>query len=261
MAEMLGAPIVKALLGKAAVPDDSPYTTGGLGPYGTWPSFSAVQSCDTLLMVGTSFPYSDYLPKPGRARAIQIDIDSTRIGLRYPVDVGLVGDCQRTLKQLLPMLEHHTDRSFLEKHQKSMESWRKMIEEKGNRQEMPIKPQQVAWELGKRLPENAILACDAGYITAWWSRYIPALTGQLHAISGNLASTGCGLPYAIAAQVAYPDRPCVAFVGDGGFSMGMAEFATCVKYQLPIKVILLKCNTYGLSPSDEDLRVEPGEQQ
>jgi pyruvate dehydrogenase (quinone)/pyruvate oxidase len=252
IAEMLGAPIVKAMLGKGAVPDGNPFTTGGIGPYGTWPSYSAIQSCDTLLMVGTSFPYTDYLPKPGRARAIQIDIDSTRIGLRFPVDVGLVGDSQRTLKQLLPLLEHHNERSFLEKHQGLKTDWDDMIAVQGSCQDLPLRPQVAAWELGKRLPENAILACDAGYITAWWARFIPALSGQLHAISGNLASTGCGLPYAIAAQVAYPDRPCVAFVGDSGFSMLMAEFATCVKYQLPVKVVLMKFNSYGLSHLEEE---------
>ncbi len=252
VAEMLAAPIAKAMLGKAAVPDDSPYTTGGLGPYGTWPSYRAIQSCDTLLIVGSSFPYTNYLPKPGTARAIQVDIDSTRIGLRYPVEVGLVGDSQRTLKQLLPLLEHHPDRSFLEEHQQSMGDWMRMIEENGTSQEMPTKPQVVAWELGKCLPPETILSCDAGYITAWWARYIPALRGQMHAVSGNLASPGCGLPYAIAAQVAYPNRPSVAFVGDNGFSMLMAEFATCVKYRLPVKIVLLKCNAYDLYRQEDE---------
>jgi pyruvate dehydrogenase (quinone) len=252
IAEMLGAPVIKAMLGKAAIPDDSPFTTGGLGPFGTWPSYTAIQSCDTLFMVGTSFPYTDYLPRPGQARAIQIDIDSTRIGLRFPVDVGLVGDSQRTLKQLLPLLEHHTDRSFLEAQQQGKTKWDEMLARHGTSPELPIRPQVVAWELGKQLPEDAILACDAGFITAWWARYIPALRGQMHAISGNLASTGCGLPYAIAAQVAFPERPCIAFVGDSGFSTLMAEFATCVKYAIPVKVVLLKCNSYGLSRWEEE---------
>jgi pyruvate dehydrogenase (quinone) len=246
VAEALAAPIVKALLGKAAVPDHSPYTTGGIGLLGTKPSQEALEECDTLLMVGTSFPYIEFLPKPGQARAVQIDIDPVRIGLRYPVEVGLVGDSRRTLQALQPLLQHKSDRSFLAKAQKGMGEWWQLMEERGTRDDMPMKPQVVAWELGKRLSENAIVSADSGTIATWFARQIPARRGQMFSLSGTLASMANGLPYSIAAQVAYPERQCVAFVGDGGFSMLMAEFATAVKYGLPIKVVVVKNNTLGM---------------
>ncbi len=245
IADRLGAPIVKALLGKAAVPDDSPFTTGGIGLLGTRPSQEAMEACDTLLMVGTSFPYIEFLPKPGQARAAQIEVDPARIGLRYPVEVALVGDSRATLAALLPLLRPQTDRGFLEGAQEQMREWRRLMDERGSRRDRPMKPQVLARELGLRLAGDAIVACDSGTITTWWARDIPARRGQMHAVSGNLASMACGLPYAIAAQVAYPDRPVVAFVGDGGFSMLMAEFATCVKYRLPVKVVVVKNNTLG----------------
>ncbi|MFO7683234.1 MAG: thiamine pyrophosphate-binding protein [Chloroflexota bacterium] len=245
LAEKLGAPIVKALLGKAAVPDFSPYTTGGIGLLGTRPSEEALENCDTLLMVGTSFPYIEFLPEPGQARGIQIDLDPVRIGLRYPVEVGLVGDSKRTLQSLLPLLQRHEDRSFLEEAQKGMQDWWELMRERGTRQDTPMKPQVVAWELGKRLPENAIVSCDSGTITTWWARHIPAKRGQMYSLSGTLATMACGLPYAIAAQIAFPERPSVAFMGDGGFTMLMGEFVTAVKYNLPIKIIVIKNNTLG----------------
>ncbi|HEY6366038.1 MAG TPA: thiamine pyrophosphate-dependent enzyme [Candidatus Binatia bacterium] len=246
VAERLAAPIVKALLGKAAVPDMSPYTTGGIGLLGTKPSQEALEDCDTLLMVGTSFPYIEFLPKPGTARGVQIDLDPARIGLRYPVEVGLVGDSQRTLRALLPHLQRNENRSFLEHAQAGTKEWWKLMEERGTRQEQPMKPQVVAWELGKRLSDNAIVSSDSGTIATWFARQIPARRGQMYSLSGTLATMANGLPYAIAAQIAYPERQCIAFVGDGGFSMLMAEFATAVKYQLPIKIIIIKNNTLGM---------------
>ena len=244
-AEMLGAPIVKALLGRDAVPDDSVYTTGTIGLLGTRPSQEAMESCDTLLMVGTSFPYLEYLPKPGDAKGVQIELDPKRIGLRFPVDVGLVGDSRRVLRELLSRLKRKENRTFLEKAQKGMEDWRKVMKDRATRGDVPMKPQVIAHELGKRLGDNAIVSCDSGTITTWWARHIPVKTGQMHSVSGNLASMACGLPYAIAAQIAYPNRQCIAFVGDGGFSMLMAEFATAVKYKLPIKVVIVKNGTLG----------------
>jgi pyruvate dehydrogenase (quinone) len=245
-AEILGAPIVKALLGKAAVPDDSPYTTGGIGLLGTAPSQDVLENCDTLLMVGTSFPYIEFMPKPGQARGVQIDLDPARIGLRYPVEVGLVGDSRNTLLALLGHLKRKEDRSFLEKARAGMKDWWALMQERGTRPDKPMKPQVVAWELGKRLAPTAIVSSDSGTIATWFARQIPAKRGQMYSLSGTLASMANGLPYAIAAQVAYPDRQCVAFVGDGGFSMLMAEFATAVKYKLPIKVIVIKNNTLGM---------------
>ena len=244
-AEMLAAPIVKALLGRDAVPDDSVYTTGTIGLLGTRPSQEAMETCETLMMVGTSFPYLEYLLKPGDAKVVQIELDPKRIGLRFPVDIGLVGDSRRVLRELLPRLKRKENRSFLEKAQKGMEYWRKVMKERATRRDVPMKPQVIAHELGQRLANNAIVSCDSGTITTWWARHIPVKAGQMHSVSGNLASMACGLPYTIAAQIAYPNRQCVAFVGDGGFSMLMAEFVTAVKYKLPIKVVIVKNGTLG----------------
>ena len=245
IAELLGAPIIKALLGKAAVPDDSPYTTGGIGLLGTRPSQEAMESCDTLLIVGSAFPYIEFMPEPDQARGVQIDRNPQQIGLRYPVEVGLVGDSRETLRALIPLLKRNSNRKFLEKAQEGMKDWWKVMEQRSTRQDKPMKPQVVAWELGKRLPANAITACDSGTITTWWARHIVSKRGQMHSLSGTLASMAPGLPYALAAQIAYPDRPVIAFVGDGGFSMLMADFVTAVKYQLPIKVVIIKNNVLG----------------
>jgi pyruvate dehydrogenase (quinone) len=196
-------------------------------------------------MVGTSFPYIEFFPKPGQARGVQIDVNPTRIGLRYPVEVGLVGDSQLTLRKLVPLLKRNEDRSFLKKAQEGMSEWWKLMEERGTRKDKPMKPQVVAWELGKRLAPDAIVAADSGTIATWFARQIPASRGQKFSLSGNLATMANGLPYTIAAQVAYPERQCIGFVGDGGFSMLMAEFSTAVKYRLPIKIIVVKNNTLG----------------
>jgi pyruvate dehydrogenase (quinone) len=245
VAELLGAPIVKALLGKAAVPDDSPYTTGSIGLLGTRPSQEVMEDCDAILIVGSTFPYIEFMPKPDQARGVQIDRDPQRIGLRFPVEVGLVGDSQQTLRSLIPLLKQNSNLKFLENAQAGMKDWWKIMEDRATRREKPMKPQVVAWELGKRLAADAITACDSGTITTWWARGIRSRRGQMHSLSGNLASMACGLPYAIAAQVAFPDRQVVAFVGDGGFSMLMADFVTAVKYQLPIKVVIIKNNVLG----------------
>lgn len=244
-AELLGAPIAKALLGKAAVPDDSPYTTNTIGLLGTAPSQEALENCDTLLIAGSSFPYIEFMPKPGQARAVQIDLDPQRIGLRYPVEVGLVGDTRATLHELLPLLRQHEDRSFLEKAQKGMKDWNELELKRATRTDHPMKPQVPAFEIGKLLRSDAIVSCDSGTITTWWARQIHVKKGQMHSLSGTLASMAPGLPYAIAAQVAYPERQVVAFVGDGGFSMLMADFVTAVKYKLPIKVVVIKNDTLG----------------
>ncbi|CAO3437405.1 thiamine pyrophosphate-dependent enzyme [Azospirillum argentinense] len=245
LADKLGAVIVKALLGKAAVPDDSPFTTGQVGLLGTAPSQEALETCDTLLIAGSTFPYIEYYPKPGQARAIQIDIDAARIGLRYPVEAGLVGDCGLALDILTERVRRHEDRSFLKTAQAGKAEWMKLMEERGTRPDLPMKPQVVAWELGKRLSDTAIVACDSGTIATWWARQIPARRGQMHSLSGNLATMAPGVPYAIAAQLAHPGRQVVAYVGDGGFSMLMADFATAVKYKLPIKVIINNNNSLG----------------
>ena len=244
-AELLGAPIIKALLGKAAVPDHSPYTTGPIGLLGTKPSQEAMQECDTVLVVGSSFPYIEYMPKPGQARGVQIDVDPTRISLRYPMEVGVVGDSKKSLQALIPHLKRNENRGFLKQAQENMKQWWEWMDKLGTAPDMPMKPQVVAHELGKRLRDDAITTCDSGTIATWWARHIPARRGQKHTLSGNLATMAPGLPYALAAQVAYPDRQVVAFVGDGGFSMLMADFVTAVKYKLPIKVVIIKNNYLG----------------
>ena len=243
-AEILGAPIVKALLGKAAVPDDSPYTTGGIGLLGTEPSQNALEDCDTLFIVGSSFPYIEFLPEPGSVKCVQIDIDPQRISLRYPADVALIGSSRACLRALMPMLRPH-DKGFLRKAQKAKKSWEALLEERGTFMEKPMKPQVVGWELGKRIPANAIVTSDSGTITTWWARYVPALRGQMHSCSGNLATMACGLPYAIAAAVAYPARPVYCIIGDGGLSMLMGELITVAAYKLNIKIIVIKNNTLG----------------
>ncbi len=240
IAETLAAPIVKPLLGKACVSDTSPYTTGGIGLLGTKPSEEAIKECDTLLIIGSSFPYINFYPKPGQAKCVQIEIEPYRIALRHPVDVPLVGDSKATLSGLLPLLKRNKHRGFLEDAQKGMKEWLKLMEDRGTREDVPMKPQVVAWELGKRLPSNAIVAGDSGANTTWWARQILAKEGQMHSCSGNLATMANGFPYAMAAAVAYPDRPAIAWVGDGGFTMLMGEMATCVKYKLPVKVFLMK---------------------
>jgi pyruvate dehydrogenase (quinone)/pyruvate oxidase len=245
LAELLAAPIVKPLLGKGCVPDESPYTTGGIGLLGTKPSQDALEDCDTLLIAGTSFPYIEFYPKPGQARAVQIDVDPARIGLRYPIEAGLVGDTRRTLRELIPMLKRNENRGFLKKAQEGMKDWWKLMDERGTRTDHPMKPQVLAHELNKRLTPTAIVSSDSGTNTTWFARHIRAQRGQMFSLSGNLASMAPALPYTIAAQLAYPDRQCVAFVGDGGFSMLMADFATCVKYKLPVRIIIVKNNTLG----------------
>jgi len=246
LAELMAAPIVKPLLGKAAVPDDSPYTTGGIGLLGTAPSELAMERCDTLLMVGTSFPYLEFYPKHDACRGVQIDRDPSRIGLRFPVEVGLCGSAKDTLALLIPRIHQRQDRSFLEAARRGMNDWRELMHERSHREETPIKPQVVAETLSNLLADDAIISTDSGTITTWAARHIQLKAGQLFSCSGNLASMAPGLPYAIAAQVAYPGRQSVAFVGDGGFTMLMGEFATAVKYRLPIKVVIIKNNTLGM---------------
>jgi pyruvate dehydrogenase (quinone) len=245
LAELLAAPIVKPLLGKGCVPDDSPYTTGGIGLLGTAPSEEALADCDTLLMIGTSYPYIEYLPKSGDCRCIQIDSNAQRIGLRMPVEVGLVGDSKKTIALLLPLLKRNDSRKFLETAQKNMKSWNELIEKEGTSTDMPMKPQVVGWELSKRTKEGAIIVSDSGTNTTVWARYMKAKKGQMHSCSGNLATMACGLPYALAAQIAFPERQVIGVVGDGGFTMLMGEIITAVAYKLPIKLVIIKNNTLG----------------
>jgi pyruvate dehydrogenase (quinone)/pyruvate oxidase len=245
VAERLEAPIGKPLLGKEAVPDDSPYSTGGVGLLGTRPSQEAFESCDTLLIVGSSFPYIEFYPKPGQAKAVQIELDPKRVGLRYPVEVGLVGDSKRVLFELLPLLKKNDNGKFLAAAQKSMAEWRDLMTERGTRSETPMKPQVVTHELNKLLDEDAIVITDSGTITAWTARHVDMRGSMQFSCSGTLASMACGLPYAIGAATAFPNRQVVAVIGDGSAAMLMGDFVTLRKYNLNAKIIVIKNNALG----------------
>jgi pyruvate dehydrogenase (quinone) len=245
MAQTVAGPIVKALLGKAVVPDRDPYTTGGIGLLGTAPSQDAMHECDTLIIAGSSFPYLEFYPKPGKTKAVQIDVSPTRIGLRYPVEVGLVGNCKAVLRALLPLITKKSDQSFIETCQKRMKSWNELTEERGRRTDMPMKPQVVTYHLNKLLQPDAIVSADSGTIATWAARYIEIRDRMQFSLSGSLATMANGLPYSIGAAVAYPNRQVVCIVGDGGLTMLMGELATLVKYRLNVKVIVVKNNTLG----------------
>ena len=245
LAEKAAAPIIKPLLGKGVVPDDHPYTTGGIGLLGTAPSQDAMEGCDTLIIIGSSFPYEDFYPKPDQAKCIQIDIDPARIGLRYPAKVGLVGQSWDVLRALLPMIQAKKDQSFLKNIQKSVKQWDELMEQRATRMDMPMKPQVVAHQLNEFLADDAIICCDTGTITTWASRHIKMRGDMMFSASGTLASMANGLPYSVGAAVAYPGRQVVCFIGDGGFAMLMGEMATLVKYNLPVKVIVIKNNVLG----------------
>ena len=246
LVEAVGAPIVKPLLGKAVVPDDSPYTTGGIGLLGTAPSQEVLEDCDTLIIAGSSFPYLEFYPKPGQAKAIQIDIDPSRMGLRYPVEVGLVGQCKDVLRALLPLIQLKKDRSFLEQAQARMTKWNALMDERGTRMDLPLKPQVVVRQVNQFLHDDAIICCDTGTVTTWAARHIHIKGEMQFSASGTLASMGNGLPYSIGAAVAHPGRQVVCITGDGGLTMLMGELATLAKYNLPVKVIILKNNVLGM---------------
>ncbi len=245
LADKVAGPIVKPLLGKATVPDDSPFTTGGIGLLGTSPSHDAMEECDTLVIVGSSFPYMEFYPKPGQAKTIQIDINSARIGLRTPVDVGLLGNSKDVLRALLPLIERKTNRKFLDKAQARRKDWNELMDKQGTRPDKPMKPQVPVYALNKLLADDAIICCDTGTVTAWAARFIQMRDEMMFSASGSLATMANGLPYAIGASVAYPGRQVVAVVGDGGFTMLMGELATIKKYNLPVKVLLIKNNVLG----------------
>ncbi|HEX3775897.1 MAG TPA: thiamine pyrophosphate-requiring protein [Polyangiaceae bacterium] len=231
IAERLGAGVAKALLGRAGVPDDLPYVTGPIGLLGTRPSYELMMDCDTLLMVGSSFPYSEFLPKPGQARGVQIDIDGRNVGMRYPMDVNLVGDAKDTLQALLPLLEQKQAGAWLEKISKNNGEWRELMAERAAQGANPINPQRVFSELSPLLPDRCILTADSGSAANWYARNLTLRRGMLASLSGGLATMGPAVPYAIAAKFAHPDRPVIAFAGDGAMQMnGNGELITIAKY-------------------------------
>jgi pyruvate dehydrogenase (quinone) len=246
LAERLGAPVIKAMLGKDCIPDDSPYATGSIALVGTRASEEALEQCDALLIIGSTMPYIEFYPQPGQVVCVQIDDKPERIGLRHPVDVGLVGDAKATLTELLPLLPRNEDRSFLEQAQKSMRDWWALMEERGTRQDSPMKPQVPAWHLNQVLHEDAIICGDSGTVTTWVARQVRVRGHQAFSFSGTNCSMSAALPYAIGAAAAFPGRQVVAFTGDGSLTMNLGDFLTCVQHELPVKVVVYKNNTLGL---------------
>ena len=245
LADKLGAPIVKAMLGKDAVPDDSPYCLGGYAMVGTRPAQNALKGCDSIVIVGSSSPYIEFLPEPGSAVGVQIDDRPERLGLRYPVEVGLAGDAKLTLTELLGQVQQRSDRSFLEQAQAEMRDWRALQAERAEPREPPIAPDAIPYHLSDALPDRAILCGDSGTVTTWAAR-TELRRGQLFSFSGTMCSMMAALPYAIGAQVAYPDRPVVALTGDGSLTMMLGELATLAQYALPVKVVVMRNDVLGL---------------
>ena len=230
-AELLGAGVAKALLGRTVVPDDLPFVTGSIGLLGTKPSWTLMNECDTLLMVGSSFPYSEWLPKPGQARGVQVDIDGRMLSIRYPMECPMVGDSKETLAELNKLLERKQDRSWREHAEEEVREWWRLLEERAMQDAEPINPQRLFWELNEYLPADAIISADSGSAANWFARDLRLGPGHMASLSGTLATMGAGVPYAIAAKFCHPHRPAVALVGDGAMQMnGMAELITAKKY-------------------------------
>ena len=246
VADKLGAPVIKAQLGKDCIPDDSPYTTGSIALVGTRPSEEAMEQCDALLIVGSTMPYIEFYPSPGQAVCVQIDDKPERTRLRYPVDVPLVGDARATLAELLPRLARNEDRAFLTQAQEGMQEWWALMAERGTSTDVPMKPQVPAWAVNDVLAPDAIICGDSGTVTTWAARQIKVRDGQQFSFSGTNCSMAAGLPYAIGAAAAYPGRQVVVFTGDGSLTMQLGDFLTAVQHRLPIKVVVVKNNTLGL---------------
>ena len=263
VAEQLGAGIAKALLGKFAVPDELPFVTGSIGLLGTVPSWELMTGCDTLLMVGSSFPYSEFLPEEGQARGVQIDRDGRKLSLRYPMEVNLVGDSQRTLQALLPLLKRQEDRRWREQIEAGVRQWWTVLEKRAMNAAKPINPQRVFWELSPRLPDNAILTCDSGTAAAWYARDLKARRGMMGSLSGGLATMGPAVPYATAAKMCHPDRPVIALLGDGAMQMlginGLITIAHHWKQWRDPRLVVMVLNNADLNMVSWEQRVSAGE--
>ena len=263
IAELLGAGVAKALLGKAVLPDDLPYVTGSIGLLGTKPSWEMIDGCDTLLMIGSSFPYSEFLPEPGKARGVQIDIDGRMLSLRYPMEVNLLGDSKSTLQALIPMLSYKKDRTFRDTLEKSIVQWWQTVEERAMQDANPINPQRVLQELSPKLPDRCIITADSGTSAFWYARNLKIREGMMASLSGTLATMCPAVPYAIAAKFAYPDRVPVAIVGDGAMQMlGMNELITISKYWkewIDPRLIIIVLNNRDLNMVTWEQRMQAGE--
>lgn len=263
IAEKLGAGVAKALLGRAALPDDLPFVTGSIGLLGTNPSWEMMSNCDTLLMIGSGFPYSEFLPEEGQARGVQIDIDGRQVSMRYPMEVNLIGDSATTLQALLPHLKQKADRDWREHIEKSIAQWWDVLEERAMADADPVNPQRVFWELSPKLPDNCILTSDSGSAANWYARDLKLRRGMMASLSGGLATMGNGVPYAIAAKFAYPDRVAIALVGDGAMQMnGNAELVTIAKYWKrwsDPRLIIMVLNNQDLNQVTWEMRVMEGD--
>ena len=263
VADVLGAGIAKALLGKAVLPDETPGVTGPIGLLGSKPSYEMMGGCDTLLMVGSSFPYSEFLPKEGQARGVQIDLAGRMLSIRYPMEVALHGDAAETLRALLPYLKRKKDRSWRQKLEEGVREWRQILDARAQVEADPLSPAFVFHELNKRLPEMAIFTADSGSTATWYARYLDLRKGMMGSLSGNLATMGPGMPYAVAAKFAYPDRPVFALVGDGAMQMnGMNVLITVGKYWKEWKdprFFVLVLNNRDLNMVTWELRAQSGE--
>ena len=262
-ADKLGAGVAKALLGKAALPDDLPFVTGSIGLLGTRPSYEMMTACDTLFMIGSRFPYTEFLPEEGQARGVQIDLDPRMVSMRYPMEVNLIGDSAATLRKLLPLLERKPDRSWRETIEKNVKSWWEVLQNRAMHDANPLNPQRVFWELSPKLPEKCIIACDTGSGTNWYARDVKIRRGMMASVSGSLATMGPGMPYAIAAKFAYPDRPVLALVGDGALQMnGMNELITVAKYWhkwSDPRFVVLALNNRDLNQVTWEMRAQAGD--
>jgi pyruvate dehydrogenase (quinone)/pyruvate decarboxylase len=245
LADLLGAPVAKSLLGKAVLADDSPFTTGGIGDLGTAPSSWAMKNCDAVLILGSTMPWEEYYPTPGQARGVQIDLKADRIGLRYPVEVGLVADVKASLQAMLPLIQHKDDRAFLSEAQQRMSDWNRLVDQVESVPRSPLRPQMVVRAVSDLVADDAVISLDCGANTHFAARCLHLRENQRLTGTGMLASMAPGLSYAIAAQLAYPNRQSVAIVGDGGFAMLMAELSTAAAQNLPVKIVVLKNNSLG----------------
>ncbi len=262
-ADKLGAGVAKALLGKAALPDDLPFVTGSIGLLGTRPSYEMMIACDTFFMIGSRFPYTEFLPEEGQARGVQIDLDPRMVSMRYPMEVNLIGDSAATLRKLLPLLDRKPDRSWRETIEKNVKSWWELLQNRAMHDANPLNPQRVFWELSPKLPEKCIIACDTGSGTNWYARDVKIRRGMMASVSGTLATMGPGMPYAIAAKFAYPDRPVLALVGDGALQMnGMNELITVAKYWQKWsdpRFVVLALNNRDLNQVTWEMRAQAGD--